>query len=119
MQLVHRERRSRGSETHLARGCEIFVFIRTDRAAPLAALLSPLSIGKTHKHAFTARGEKTRVKAHSSDGKALWGILQDHRLWVNPARMLVGMSRLVGAERKSGSVSSNQPLDQSCQQSLP
>lgn len=31
---------------------------------------------------------QTRVKARSSDGEALWGILQDHRLWVKPALML-------------------------------
>ncbi|CAJ1074699.1 hypothetical protein GBF38_021320 [Xyrichtys novacula] len=39
--------RLQGSQPHLAEGWEIFVFIRTDRTAPLAALLSLLSVGGT------------------------------------------------------------------------
>lgn len=41
------EGRSQGSEPHLAQGCQTFVFIGADRAAPLAALLSRLSLGGT------------------------------------------------------------------------
>ncbi|KAG8013107.1 hypothetical protein GBF38_021320 [Nibea albiflora] len=74
IQLVHGKGRSQRSEPHLAQGWEIFVFIRTDRAAPLTALLSLLSLGKTvtlqsMEEKLCAYSDEERIEARSSHGE--------------------------------------------------
>lgn len=112
IQLVYREGRSRGSESHLAQGWEIFVFIRADRAVPLAVLLSPLSLRKTEtpnnrEGKVSEHSDKETIKAHSSHGEvlilaALWGIPHTHSLWTRQLGLQMVMSRLLGAETKRG-----------------
>lgn len=108
IQLVYRAGRSRGSEPHLAQGWEIFVFIRADRAAPLAVLLSLLSLRNTETP--NNREEKSlniQTFKFSSHGEvlvlaALWGIPHTHSLWTWQLSPQLVMSRLLGAETKQG-----------------
>lgn len=117
------EGRSRGSKPHLAQGCQTFVFIGTDRAAPLAAPLSLLSLGKTPTpcnseekslHSQTRRGlKRTAVAVRCRD----WQLYEEYCTLTasgsgNPD--LGWFSRDHWEQRgDEGSGSSREPVDQS------
>lgn len=126
IQLVYSEGRSKGSEPHLAQGWETFVFIGTDRAAPLAALLSLLSLGKRRRRPTSGRkslctfrqGEdkSTQQSWRGVDTGSSMGNTAHSRPLDLATAPLTGYVKITGSREETRAVI---PVNHSCQQSLP